>query len=38
LTTEESLRQKIRERLKAVSDEALSDLDRYTMMLLTKRQ
>jgi hypothetical protein len=37
-TTEESLRQKRRERLQAVSDEALSDLDRYTMMLMTKRQ
>jgi hypothetical protein len=37
-TTEESLRQRRRERLQAVSDEALSDLDRYTMMLMSKRQ
>jgi hypothetical protein len=36
--TEESLRQKRRERLKEVSDEALGDLDRYTMMLMSKRQ
>jgi len=36
-TTEESLRQKRRERLKEVSDEALRDLDRYTMMLMSKR-
>jgi ActR/RegA family two-component response regulator len=37
-TTEASLRQKRRERLKAVSDEALYDLDEYTMQLLSKRQ
>ena len=37
-TTEESLRQKRRARLTGVSDEALSDLDRYTMMLMSKRQ
>ena len=37
-TTEESLRQKRRERLQAVSGEALSDLDHYTMMLMSKRQ
>ena len=37
-TTEESLRQKRRERLKRVSDEALKDLDIYTMMLISKRQ
>jgi hypothetical protein len=30
------LRQKRRERLKAVSDEALIDLDDYTMMLIAK--
>jgi hypothetical protein len=36
--TEGSLRQKRRERLKAVSDEALYDLDSYTMMLINKRQ
>ena len=36
--TEESLRQKRREGLKGVSDEALRDLDRYTMMLMSKRQ
>ena len=37
-TTEESLRQKRRERLQDVSAEALSDLDRYTMMLRSKRR
>ena len=37
-TTEEALRQKRRERLKGVSGEALSDLDHYTMMLMSKRQ
>ncbi len=36
--TEASLRQKRRERLKAVSDEALIDLDDYTMMLAAKRK
>jgi hypothetical protein len=36
--TETSLRQKRRERLKAVSDEALIDLDDYTMMLIAKRK
>jgi len=38
LTTEQSLRQKRRERLKAVSDEALLDLDNYTLMLIGKRK
>ena len=37
-TTEESLRQKRRERLKGVSEEALRDLDNYTMMLMSKRE
>jgi hypothetical protein len=37
-STEVSLRQKRRERLKAVSDEALIDLDDYTMMLIAKRK
>jgi|SRR5579864_3459262 len=37
-TTEELLRQKRRERLKGVSDEALKDLDIYTTMLVGKRQ
>ena len=37
-TTEEALRQKRRERLKGVSGEALSDLDHYTTMLMSKRQ
>jgi hypothetical protein len=37
-TTEESLRQKRRERLNEVSGEALRDLDLYTMMLIGKRQ
>ena len=36
--TEASLRQKRRERLKAVSDEALIDLDDYTLMLIAKRK
>jgi hypothetical protein len=37
LSTEESLRQKRRERMRAVSDEALIDLDEYTLMLISKR-
>jgi hypothetical protein len=37
-TSEEALRQKRRERLQGVSDEALRDLDLYTRMLLSKRQ
>jgi hypothetical protein len=37
-TTEEALRQKRRERLQGVSDEALKDLDVYTTMLIGKRQ
>jgi hypothetical protein len=37
-STETSLRQKRRERLKAVSDEALIDLDDYTMLLIAKRK
>ena len=36
--TDASLRQKRRERMKAVSDEALIDLDDYTMMLAAKRK
>lgn len=36
--TEESLLQKRRERMKAVSDEALIDLDEYTVMLMAKRK
>jgi hypothetical protein len=36
--TEASLRQKRRERMKAISDEALIDLDDYTMMLVAKRK
>jgi hypothetical protein len=36
--TEESLRQKRRERLQGVSGEALRDLDMYTNMLISKRQ
>ena len=36
--TETSLRQKRRERMNAVSDEALIDLDDYTLMLATKRK
>ncbi len=37
-STETSLRQKRRERLKAVSDEALSALDEDTLMLMAKRK
>jgi hypothetical protein len=37
-TTEESLRQARRERLKAVSDEALYDLDSYTAKIIAKRK
>jgi hypothetical protein len=37
-SAETSLRQKRRERLKAVSDEALIDLDDYTLMLISKRR
>jgi hypothetical protein len=36
LSTEASIRQKRQERLKSVSDEALIDLDNYTMLLLAK--
>jgi len=36
--SETSLRQKRRERMKAVSDEALIDLDDYTAMLIAKRK
>lgn len=36
-TTEEALRQKRQERMKAVSDEALIDLDDYTLALAAKR-
>jgi hypothetical protein len=38
LSTEAELRQKRRERLKAVSDEALIDLDDYTFTLMAKRK
>jgi hypothetical protein len=38
LSSEESLRSKRRERLKAVSDEALIDLDDYTQLLMAKRK
>jgi hypothetical protein len=38
VATEGSLRQKRREGLKVVSDEALLDLDSYTMLLIAKRQ
>jgi hypothetical protein len=38
VSSESSLRQKRRERLKAVSDEALIDLDDDTMLLMAKRQ
>ncbi|MFI5092730.1 MAG: hypothetical protein ACHQIK_04735 [Candidatus Acidiferrales bacterium] len=38
LTSEESLRQARRERLKAVSDEALEDLDSYTLQIIAKRK
>jgi hypothetical protein len=37
-STETSLRQERRERRKAVSDEALIDLDNYTMLLMAKRK
>jgi len=37
-STETSLRQKRRERLHSVSDEALIDLDEYTLMLMAKRK
>lgn len=37
-STEASLRQKRRERMKAISDEALIDLDDYTLMLAAKRK
>ncbi len=37
-STEASLRQKRRERLGAVSDEALSDLDDYTFVLMARRK
>jgi hypothetical protein len=37
-SSETSLRQKCLERLKAVSDEALIDLDDYMMMLVAKRK
>ena len=37
-TSEESLRQARRERLKAVSDEALYDLDSYTAKIIAKRK
>jgi hypothetical protein len=36
-STETSLRQKRRERLHSVSDEALIDLDEYTVLLMAKR-
>jgi hypothetical protein len=38
LSSEETLRKKRRERLKAVSDEALIDLDTYTELLMAKRK
>jgi hypothetical protein len=37
-SSEASLRRKRSERLKAVSDEALIDLDQYTLMLMAKRK
>jgi hypothetical protein len=37
-SSEEALRKKRRERLKAVSDEALIDLDTYTELLMAKRK
>jgi hypothetical protein len=37
-SSEEALRKKRRERLKAVSDEALIDLDTYTGLLIAKRK
>ena len=36
--SEESIRNQRREQLKVVSDEALIDLDDYTMTLMTKRK
>ena len=38
LASEESLRKARRERLKAVSDEALYDLDSYTAKIIAKRK
>jgi hypothetical protein len=38
LTSEESLRQARRERMKAVSDEALDDFDTYTAKIIAKRK
>jgi hypothetical protein len=38
VTSEESLRQARRERMKAVSDEALYDLDAYTSKIIAKRK
>ena len=38
LSSEDSLRQKRRERMKAVSDEALIDFDRYTAEIIAKRK
>lgn len=38
MTSEESLRQARRERMKAVSDEALDDLDSYTAKIMAKRR
>ncbi len=38
VSTEVGIRQKRRERMKAVSDEALIDLDDYTAMLMAKRK
>jgi hypothetical protein len=38
LASEESLRKARRERLKAVSDEALYDLDSYTVKIIAKRK
>jgi hypothetical protein len=37
-SSEASIRQKRRERMMAVSDEALGDLDDYTAMLIAKRK
>jgi hypothetical protein len=37
-SNESSIRQKRRERMRAVSDEALMDLDEYTLMLIAKRK
>jgi hypothetical protein len=36
--SEESLRQARRERMKAISDEALEDLDSYTAKIIAKRK